>query len=83
MGYNFAEQHRKVSEYIYHLGEADGIEKGFQKGRQEGRLEGAVMGAIKVMLSMKVPTDVICQKMNELYSLNEEQVMAYISGKQQ
>ncbi len=79
MGYNFAEQHRKVSEYIYHLGEADGIEK----GRLEGEKKGAIMGAIEVMLSMKMPTNDICQKMKELYSLTQEQVMSYMNGNQQ
>ena len=103
MGYNFAEQHRKVSEYIYHLGEADGIEKGRLEGEKKGRLEGekkgrlegekkgrlegekkgAIMGAIEVMLSMKIPTNDICLKMKELYSLTQEQVMSYINGNQQ
>ncbi|MBR6273235.1 MAG: hypothetical protein IKR29_06630 [Bacteroidales bacterium] len=83
MGYNLAEQHRKVSEYIYHLGEADGIKKGFQKGRLEGEKKGAIMGAIEVMLSMKIPTNDICLKMKELYSLTQEQVMSYINGNQQ
>ena len=91
MGYNFAEQHRKVSDFIYRLGEADGIKKGLQEGRLEGeekgRLEGekkgAIMGAIEVMLSMKMPTNDICQKMKELYSLTQEQVMSYMNGNQQ
>ena len=99
MGYNFAEQHRKVSDFIYRLGEADGIKKGLQEGRLEGeekgrlegeekgRLEGekkgAIMGAIEVMLSMKMPTNDICQKMKELYSLTQEQVMSYMNVNQQ
>ena len=76
-----------MSEYIYHLGEADGIEKGRLEGEEKGRLEGekkgAIMGAIEVMLSMKIPTKDICLKMKELYSLTQEQVMSYINGNQQ
>ena len=85
MGLNLAEKTERMSQFFYHRGEIDGIEKGLQEGRQEGRLEGekngAIMGALDVMLSMKLPKEVIFQKMRELYSLTQEQVMSYMNGR--
>ena len=93
MGLNLAEKTERLSQFYYHCGEAAGIEKGRQEGRlegrQEGRLEGrqegekegAIMGALDVMLSLKLSKEVICQKMKELYSLTQEQVMSYMNGK--
>ena len=93
MGLNLAEKTERMSQFFYHRGEIDGIQKGLQEGRQEGRLEGwqegrqegerngAIMGAINVMLSMKLPKEVIFQKMRELYSLTQEQVMSYMNGR--
>ena len=95
MGLNLAEKTERMSQFFYHCGEKDGIEKGRQEGRQEGlqagrqegllagrqegERNGAIMGALKVMLSMKLPEDVICQKMRELYSLSKEQVLSYMN----
>ena len=91
MGLNLAEKTERMSQFFYHCGEKDGIEKGLQAGRQEGlqagrqegERNGAIMGALKVMLSMKLPEDVICQKMRELYSLSKEQVLSYMNGNKQ
>ena len=89
MGLNLAEKTERMSQFFYHRGEMDGIEKGLQAGRQEGlqagrqegERNGAIMGALDVMLSMKLPKEVIFQKMNELYSLTQEQVMSYMNGR--
>ena len=101
MGLNLAEKTERMSQFFYHRGEKEGIEKGRQEGlmagrqeglmagrqeglmagRQEGEKNGAIMGALDVMLSMKLPKDVIFQKMKELYSLTQEQVMSYMNGK--
>ena len=117
MGLNLAEKTERMSQFFYHRGEVEGIEKGRQEGlmagrqeglmagrqeglmagrqeglmagrqeglmagRQEGEKNGAIMGALDVMLSMKLPKDVIFQKMKELYSLTQEQVMSYMNGK--
>lgn len=84
MGLNLAEKTERMSQFFYHRGEANGIEKGRLEGRLEGRQEGerngAIMGALDVMLSMNLPKDLIFQKMKELYSLNREQVLAYMNG---
>ena len=80
-----------MSQFFYHRGEVEGIEKGLQAGRQEGLLagrqegekNGTIMGALDVMLSMKLPEDVIFQKMKELYSLSKEQVLSYMKGNRQ
>ena len=58
-----------------------GRQEGLMAGRQEGERNGAIMGALEVMLSMNLPQDVIFQKMKELYSLTQEQVMSYMNGK--
>ena len=93
MGLNLAEKTERMSQFFYHRGEVEGIEKGRQEGllagrqegllagRQEGERNGAIMGALEVMLSMKLPEDVIFQKMRELYSLSKEQVLSYMSDK--
>ncbi|MBQ7176825.1 MAG: Rpn family recombination-promoting nuclease/putative transposase [Victivallales bacterium] len=85
MGINLAEKTERMSEFFYHRGEKDGIEKGRQEGllagRQEGEKNGAIMGALDVMLSMNLPNDVIFQKMRELYSLTQEQVISYMNGR--
>ena len=93
MGLNLAEKTERMSQFFYHRGEIDGIQKGLQEGlqeglqagrqegRQEGEKNGAIMGALNVMLSMKLPKEVIFQKMRELYSLTQEQVMSYMNGR--
>ncbi|MBO4511864.1 MAG: hypothetical protein J5746_03785, partial [Victivallales bacterium] len=78
MGLNLAEKTERMSQFFYHRGEVEGIEKGRQEGRQEGEKNGMIMGALDVMLSMKLPEDVIFQKMKELYSLSKEQVLSYM-----
>ena len=62
-------------------GRLEGRQEGRLEGRQEGEKEGAIMGALDVMLSLKLSKEVICQKMKELYSLTQEQVMSYMNGK--
>ena len=93
MGLNLVEKTERMSQFFYHRGEIDGIEKGRQEGlmagrqeglmagRQEGERNGAIMGALDVMLSMNLPKDVIFQKMKELFSLTQEQVMSYLNGR--
>ena len=57
-----------------------GIQKGIQEGIQKGIQKGEILGAVKACRSLKMPEKDILMKLQELFSLTEEEAKQYIAA---